>query len=76
MFGQTDNFQPRSFRSKLVYVILLFISVFLISELVTNLTEIEVEVKDRLLATDMDDIFSLPHDESNENQVYDRCKKF
>ena len=56
MFGQLASFQPQSTRSKVVYVILLMFSIFLASELVTNLTVIDLEPNDRLLATDIDDV--------------------
>ena len=56
MFGIVTNFRPLSFRSKLVYVILLGFSVFLISDLVSDLTAIGLEIKEVLLGTSIDDI--------------------
>ena len=57
MLGQTANFQPLSKRSKLVYGILLFFSVFVISDLVTDLTSIGFEINEGLLASSIDDVF-------------------
>ena len=57
MLGFTSRFQPQTLRSKIVYFILLMFSIFLASDIVTNLTAIHFESNERSLVNDIDDVF-------------------
>ena len=56
MFGYAVTFQPRSFKSKIVFFILLMFSIFFTSDLVSDLTEISIVNEERLLASSIEEI--------------------